>query len=540
MWGRICTGQRLIARPFWPEETLLGVFGLLASVQHPSDQYRCGEEFMPRNIRVNIYFSDYFEVRPEKLEGYGAFNVSLINDLPLFIDPFLLFNSKNLQYRKLHDEMIQYLRFLRDKSLGGKINDGLLNAWFMFSEVKQTWLGFSRVGNKGSGLGADFARALNKNLNTVFSDFGKERIARASHFEKLCLIDEGVGRDNISDFTTNLIKEFLLNYTQTFSRKHLPEQFRKVVTVEKARFNYTTETWERDSFELPWLNEDYVLLTPANMLTRDETWINRADLINDYYQIAVSIPDEQLREQLNNYLQKSLKPKANDRERKAALAGAYRTFPELLDYYIRYKEDTGDRAEALSQEKVSESKILYIEKVKELVDELSRLTGFYRISGTTYDEARKRVMFLKDIIENKDGYRIFYSKGKPMKREEDIHILYRLTWFGTLSDVNREVNNGRGPVDFAVSRGRADKSLVEFKLASNSQLKRNLQNQVPIYKKASDAQHSLKVIFFFSREEKERVERTLKELKLTGHPDIILVDSRRDNKPSASKATLVE
>ena len=34
-----CTGQRLIAHPFWPEEALLSVFGLLASVQHPSDQY---------------------------------------------------------------------------------------------------------------------------------------------------------------------------------------------------------------------------------------------------------------------------------------------------------------------------------------------------------------------------------------------------------------------------------------------------------------------------------------------------------------------
>jgi hypothetical protein len=31
--------------------------------------------------------------------------------------------------------------------------------------------------------------------------------------------------------------------------------------------------------------------------------------------------------------------------------------------------------------------------------------------------------------------------------------------------VNREVNNGRGPVDFKVSEGAADTSLVHFKLA---------------------------------------------------------------------------
>ena len=37
-----------------------------------------------------IYFTDFFEVVPSDLESYGAFNVSLINDLPLFIDPLFI------------------------------------------------------------------------------------------------------------------------------------------------------------------------------------------------------------------------------------------------------------------------------------------------------------------------------------------------------------------------------------------------------------------------------------------------------------------
>ena len=40
-----------------------------------------GAERKPR-----IYFSDFFNIDPDVLEEYGAFNVSLINDLPLFID----------------------------------------------------------------------------------------------------------------------------------------------------------------------------------------------------------------------------------------------------------------------------------------------------------------------------------------------------------------------------------------------------------------------------------------------------------------------
>jgi hypothetical protein len=166
---------------------------------------------------LQLYFSDVFSVDPDILEEYGAFNISLVNDLPLFVDPFLLFNSRNYTHQTLHNEIIQYLRFLKDRSEARTIDNGLLHSWFMFSEIKQNWLGYSIVGNNGSGLGIDFARALHENLYTVFSNFGREPVTQGSHLEKLCLIKSGVGRDNISDFTTNLIKDFLLNYTQEFA-----------------------------------------------------------------------------------------------------------------------------------------------------------------------------------------------------------------------------------------------------------------------------------------------------------------------------------
>jgi hypothetical protein len=126
--------------------------------------------------------------------------------------------------------------------------------------------------------------------------------------------------------------------------------------------------------------------------------------------------------------------------------------------------------------------------------------------------------------------------GQPIERETDLHILYRMTWFASESDVTREANDGRGPVDFKVSKGSKDKALVEFKLASNSQLKRNLKNQAPIYEKASDAAKTIKVIVYFTAAEKKRVEGILKELKMTGDPNVVLVDARNDNKPSGSKA----
>ena len=197
------------------------------------------------------FFDDNFEIDAAALERHGAFNVSLVNDLPLFIDPFLLFNSEKDEYRALHDQIIRYLVFLRDRAAAGPVNDGLLRAWYCFPEVKQNWLGFSLAGNGGTGLGIDFAHALHANLHKIFADFGKEKVTQGSHLEKVCLIQSGVGRDNISDFTTNLIKHFLCTYTEAFALEHLTDGQRRSVWVEKAEFNYEMESWIRRQYTLP-------------------------------------------------------------------------------------------------------------------------------------------------------------------------------------------------------------------------------------------------------------------------------------------------
>lgn len=192
---------------------------------------------------MNIYFSDYFFVKEIALEEYGAFNISLINDLPVFIDPFLIFNSDKIEYKKMHDNIVTYIKFLRDISSELEIKNGLLKTWYQFPEVKQNWLGYSKVGNAGSGLGEKFSKALYANLHTIFKDFGEEKITKGSHLEKFCLIKDDVGRDNISDLTTNLIKKFLCEYTEKFAQNNISRKRLKRIQVPHIEFNYETRSW---------------------------------------------------------------------------------------------------------------------------------------------------------------------------------------------------------------------------------------------------------------------------------------------------------
>ncbi|MBI4667476.1 MAG: hypothetical protein HY751_13825 [Nitrospinae bacterium] len=485
---------------------------------------------------MKIHFSDFFEIDPEDIEKYGAFNISLINDLPLFIDPFLLFNSTKEEYKLLHSEIIHYIAFLRDQATSGRIDNGLLRSWYEFPEVKQNWLGFSRVGNSGAGLGSDFANALFNNLHELFKDFGGERITRGSHLEKLCLIKEGVGKDKISDFTANLIKQYLLQYTQEFGKRYLKSNQRKVVAVSKVRFNYQTRSWESGHFELPYQEGDYIILTPKDILTKEDTWINKADLIHDFDDIVQAIPNDQLRAQLSHYLHSVLPEKPKEADIREARSKVVAKYPQIVDYFIRYKEENGGQAISLSEQRVKEIENVFFKQLREFVSTLENSNQFYPIGENTYEEAKRRVLFLKDIIENKGGHKLFFVNGEPIRRESDLQILFRLTWYATPSDISREVNDGRGPVDFKVSRGSKDKSLVEFKLAKNTHLKRNLEKQLAIYERASDAKHSLSVILFFSEEELIKVNGILKELGLQKSSDIILIDASSTNKPSGSKA----
>jgi hypothetical protein len=407
---------------------------------------------------------------------------------------------------------------------------------YKFKEVKQNWFGFTVLGNGGHGLGTDFANALHSSLGTVLDDFGAEEITRSSHLEKVGLLRPGVGRDSISDFTTNLIKEYLLDYTQTFARAHVdPEQCREF-RVRRVRFNYDTEAWEDDTYYLPVLWDDFVLLTPIDMLTRDETWINHGDMIRSFARIPQTIPNDELRAQVNNYFAKHLSRNPSKADLDEAAARTIREFPVLLDYYIRTKEDAGDRAEAVSLERVDDTMAVFVTQLKRVFDNLAAKTTFYQVGWSSYDEALTRVRAFKHYVEHQDGYRLINRKGKPFAQETEVQLFFGLIWFGSAFDANREPNNGRGPVDFKISIGSADKSLIEFKLASNSQLKRNLERQVAIYEEANQTKKSVKVIICYTAAHQTKVTKIIRELKLGNREDIVVIDARSDNKPSASKA----
>ena len=187
----------------------------------------------------------------------------------------------------------------------------------------------------------------------------------------------------------------------------------------------------------------------------------------------------------------------------------------------------------LSTEKVEKLKEELLATLTEFCKCIFVNSDFYETKPTSYNEALRRAHYLKQVIEDNDGYKIFYKNGKPIASEDTVQRIFRLTWFASPHDVNSEVINGRGPADYKVSFGSRDSTIVEFKLGSSTSLKKNLENQTEIYKKASKSISDIKVILCYTNLEIAKVMRILKILKQENAENVVIIDATR--KVSASK-----
>ena len=475
---------------------------------------------------IKLVFSEYFEVAEDVLDEYGALNICMTSDLPLFIDPFLLFASDKPEYQEQHSKIVSHLISLKKMAVEDKENVNL--NLFKFPEIKQNWLGLCKYGNNGKGLGGKFARDIISAFNGFYSNFGDETISTATHIEKLTLVGSGIGKDFISDFTANLMFEYLLDYTQNFARKYLKPHQRKIFSV-RCIYDEKLMTWNPKEYELPYFflerKGDFILLTPLDILTKDDSFISHSELSGDFSRITNSIGNAALRNSVNSYFRKALPIIPRKADMELAISKTINQFPEILDYYIKQKEDKREQSKEVSKEKIDKIRNELINTLTSFCDNLIKQSNFFDIKPTSYDEALKRTFYLKDNIENNDGYRIFYQKGQPIATEDTIQRIFRLTWYASPFDVNSEVNNGRGPADYKVSYGSGDSTIVEFKLAKSSSLKKNLQNQTEIYKKASKSISDIKVILCYSKTEVAKVNRIIERIKQKGAENIIIIDA---------------
>jgi hypothetical protein len=106
-------------------------------------------------------------------------------------------------------------------------------------------------------------------------------------------------------------------------------------------------------------------------------------------------------------------------------------------------------------------------------------------------------------------------------------------------DVSPETNIGRGPVDFKLSDGYINRTILELKLARNTKFWNGLTSQFPTYLKAEGISRGYFIVIVFTETDIERIrdiQQVLDEYRKTTNLriSIFIVNALRD-KPPASK-----
>lgn len=170
-------------------------------------------------IKNPATISSEFGIDLDVLSELGVVNVLLSTDNLVFIDPLLLEHSLHAEisegafksYRTRFETIIKLLSASQTKNDVPWRNAERL---FRFSEISWTCLGYGTT-IKGSGFGKDL---VSSTLDTA-SQIVKLGVDDIDLFMALALFEEGIGPDRISDMTTNIILNDLINFSININKK---------------------------------------------------------------------------------------------------------------------------------------------------------------------------------------------------------------------------------------------------------------------------------------------------------------------------------
>jgi hypothetical protein len=201
---------------------------------------------------------------------------NLQEDLNIYIDPFLFYKSGIPAHKAAHATMHRFFAIAIESIKEG--NKHITKRMLAFPEVKETMLGLSTGNHSGRGFG-------NSRGDIIYNEIIKNKDIQQfgiKHLAEMQLLIEGVGFDMISDMCSNIIKQFLVTYTQEQCKIHsIPLE--NGVCLEHV-FDWDELDWDDQLIDLPInpINGHPILLVPKTVVRRFEE-IDYKDFWNTTY-----------------------------------------------------------------------------------------------------------------------------------------------------------------------------------------------------------------------------------------------------------------
>lgn len=216
--------------------------------------------------------SDYYGI--PLLQSETDFAIPYMDeDIPLYVDPFLLWKSPSQMDNMQHLGILESFNNLGRMYLDGKKEEAVSNLVFL-SECDEVGLGLSKTRN-----GRPISREVAKEILELFEAIPQVQHYGFRHLEQIQLLIDQISKDRISDIACSLMKSFLIDYTIDQCLKlGIPMQ-----DVGEFRYDYKQGKVIKEDVKLP-VNEESkqpVIFVPKRWL-RFTPWLNYDDYFKNY------------------------------------------------------------------------------------------------------------------------------------------------------------------------------------------------------------------------------------------------------------------
>lgn len=243
-------------------------------------------------------------IRPRLTDHYGILRPQeeldfaipfLDEDIPLYVDPFMLWRSPSQQDRSLHTALMNAFNHLGYLAKNGKEAQAVTNL-VAASECDEVGLGTS-----ANRLGKRIGQEKAKEIISLFKRVPEYGRAGFRHIEEIQFFVDGISKDRISDITCSFLKSFLIDFTiQQCGRLGIPVQSTDVSNVYDDRKNafelqrglvlpinpntgspliFVPKRWLRF---VPWLNYDdyFTKYCPQDEISHTPEELTRVEILN--------------------------------------------------------------------------------------------------------------------------------------------------------------------------------------------------------------------------------------------------------------------
>lgn len=423
--------------------------------------------------------SDVLGVDPERFVELGVFNGFANLDSALHVHPHLLAASSAPEIRRSYDRFRTYfanvLKIIKAANrVGGRARRAAVSA-LTFKEIHGVGLGYTVHGGDGNAIGP----VLAENLTQTASEIIAAGIEDPELFELMGLLEPGIGADRISDMTISVILPNLAEYNQRLAAELEVE----TTEIRIGGTPYRVPLNPESGSHIFLLSRDILRDLPIAL-----SW-DQIDAVTGY--------NEDLRGRLNAIIGNSWNAEQR-RITKRDISEILRIAPSLLGQLIdQYKAHPRVPYNFIDDPGAEERR--YLEATALAIEHPLTLAT----SADPTDEEMIAVVLricgrFKRLVEDGRANELLHDLvGKPLKERAAQRLFFAVAdayCDANNLDLSPEVNSGMGPVDFKVSRGYAQRVLVEVKKSDNTSLVSGFLKQLPIYSRAEQATNSVYLV----------------------------------------------